>query len=198
MNIGIDLDGVLFDTEAMYRAYSVIYNAKNCHKRELDQEEILAQQRYEWSNEEFVNFADSCLVYIQTNAPLMYYSKQILIELQKSGHKLYVITSRGSLSDKEITITKERFKQENLNFEKIIFNAKDKLEYCKELKIDLMIDDNFRHIKKLSENGIKCLYYRDLVVKPCKHENVVEVRNWGEIFLQLVNLGALNVENINI
>ena len=196
MNIGIDLDGVLFDTESMYRTFSEVYNTYHFKKKIIDKEELLAEFRYDWTKEELNTFIDNCLVYIQENAPAMYLAKEVLFELKKAGHKLFIVTSRGLLTQKEIEITNVRLKELNVEFDGIVFNAKDKFEHCKELNINLMIEDNLRNVQRLSENGIKCLYFRDLVVKHCDNKNVTEVRNWGEIYTELVNMKIIDAKDI--
>ena len=47
MNIGIDFDGVLFDTENLFRVLSQIENAKKGGKI-LDSEQLMLQKRYDW------------------------------------------------------------------------------------------------------------------------------------------------------
>ena len=127
----------------------------------------------------------------------MHYAKEVINAMAKKN-KLFIITSRGLLTEKEIEVTNSRLKQENLNFEKIAFNSKGKLQDCLDLKIDLMIEDNFKNVEKLSKNGIKCLHFMDIVNRRCKNENVVEVRNWGEVFVELVKLGVVNKNDVQI
>mgnify|MGYP001864253217 FL=1 len=46
-----------------------------------------------------------------------------------------------------------------------------------------MIDDSYDVCKKLSENQIKMIYFRDKDMKEIKeNEYVKEVSNWGEIY----------------
>lgn len=46
-----------------------------------------------------------------------------------------------------------------------------------------MIDDDWRIIKKLSDNKIKTLYFRDTNLMKLKENNYIkEVNNWGEIY----------------
>ena len=46
-----------------------------------------------------------------------------------------------------------------------------------------MIDDDWRIIKKLSDNKIKTLYFRDTNLKKLEeNEYIKEVNNWGDIY----------------
>ena len=51
-----------------------------------------------------------------------------------------------------------------------------------------MIDDNWKIIKKLSENNIKTLYFRDTnLIKLPENEYIKEVSYWGEVYRYLKN-----------
>ena len=53
MKIGIDLDGVIFDSEKLYRVYTELYDmielGKNSKK---DNRELKFQDRFDWTDEE--------------------------------------------------------------------------------------------------------------------------------------------------
>ena len=187
MNIGIDLDGVLFDTESYFRTFATYCNTEFFKSEEVNKEELYFQKRYNWTEEQQAIFYDKCYQYIEKEAPIMPYAKMILEKLKEQGHKLFVITSRGNYFDDEIEITEKRFKDENLVFDGYYFSSKNKAETCKEANIDVMIDDLYENIEKVSSAGIKCLYFRDLVLKQFDENNklIHEVRNWGDIYKEI-------------
>lgn len=194
MNIGIDFDGVLFDTESMFRTMSQIYNLK-FGGQIVDAEKIRFQDRYNWTWEQCEQFIKDCMLDIHKTAPIMFYAKDVIKALGKH-HLVYAITSRGLAIDGEIDITNNRLKQENIELKQVIYNCSDKLQSCKDLKIDLMIDDLYSTALKLADNGIKCLYYRDNVYDNYKHSNMIVVRDWGDIAVELINMGLISVEDI--
>ena len=52
MRIGIDLDGVIFDSEKLYRIYSELYDIQDLKKNSLkNNKEIRFQDRYSWSDD---------------------------------------------------------------------------------------------------------------------------------------------------
>lgn len=187
MNIGIDLDGVLFDTESYYRSLVLIYDIEHGGKGELHKEELLFQDRFEWPSEKAVEFLKSHYKEVLTSAPLMYFAKYVLEKLRAMGHKLFVITARGTHIQDEIDITKNIFEKEGLVFDDMFFGCKDKAKVCKELGIDLMIDDHYSNIFKVKNEGIKCLYYRDLVLYFIEDDLVHEVRNWADIYNEILH-----------
>jgi len=197
MNIAIDLDGVLFDTESAFKAYSQIFDLKNGKYGMSSPEELKAQNRYSWPKELLHRFLAEKLLDILQESPVMPYAKQILTAAAKHN-KIYVITSRGCLSEREIEITKKRLEEENIPFEKIIFYAKDKLKVCQDLKIDLMIDDLYENIVQVASGNIKCFYYRDLVQKFIHNDYVTEVNNWGDIAVEFEKLGIISADDLDI
>ena len=193
MNIGIDFDGVLFDTEKLFWVYTKAYNEK-LKKNMIAPNEIRFQERFDWSEQEINDFMEKYMLEIQWKAPVMPLAKQVIQALSKK-HKLFGITSRGGIDEKEIETTKQRLKKENIILDGVEF-SNNKLETCKRLNIDIMIDDLFSTIKKLSENGIRCLYYQDLIKNDYKNENVTVVNNWADIFVEMKNLGIVDVEDL--
>ena len=185
MNIGIDLDGVIFDSEELLKCKAEFYDQKIGGIGVINQSEILCQNRYDWTIEQENDFLKLHLLDTLKNAPLKPLVRESLKSLRKNGHKLFVITSRGNIFKKEIQITKSRLKKEKLKFEKVVYSATDKSKICKDLKIDVMIDDNADNIISMANAGIKCLYFRDFVLKFIKHKKVIEVNNWGEIIRQI-------------
>ena len=63
------------------------------------------------------------------------------------------------------------------------WKVEDKLEICKKEKVDIMIDDDWKIIKRLADNEVKTLYFRDTnLMKLEESEYIKEVNNWGEIY----------------
>ena len=86
------------------------------------------------------------------------------------------------MKDDAIRILEEN----NIKFDKYYWQVEDKLEICKKENIDVMIDDDWRIIKKLSDNGIKTLYFRDTNLKKLEENKFVkEINNWGDIYREI-------------
>ena len=77
-----------------------------------------------------------------------------------------------------------RILEENkIEFDKYYWCVEDKLEICKKENVDIMIDDDWKIIKRLAENGVKTLYFRDVnLMKLEENEYIKEVNNWGDIY----------------
>ena len=103
--------------------------------------------------------------------------------LKKQGHEFIVITARGGFVEKMKDDAIRLFNENNIEFDKYYWKVKDKLEICRNENIDIMIDDDWKIIKKLADNNIKTLYFRDTnLVKLEENEYIKEVNNWGDIY----------------
>ena len=182
MNIGIDIDGVIMDTESWFRAYAEIFDLEIKGSGKVHPDEFLFQKKYNWSNETTQTFIEKYGFDIEKTAPLMPCVKFVLNQLKNAGHKLIIITARGTFGKKEEQITLKTIKQNRLKFDKIHLCVHDKAKVCKEEKIDYMIDDSPFNINNLIKNNIKCLYFRSQGSEKISHKNLIEVQSWGEIY----------------
>lgn len=182
MKIGIDLDGVVLDSETTFRTYSEIFAVEK-GKNIVDRAEPKFQARYNWTEEEQKEFIEKYFLTVSKESGLMSGFLAVYRLLKQQGHEFVVITARGG-HVKEMKDDAERvLRENNIEFDKYYWRVEDKLEICKKENIDVMIDDDWQIVKKLSENGIKTLYFRDTNLKKLEESEVVkEVNNWGDIY----------------
>ena len=190
MKIGIDLDGVVIDSETTFRTYEEIFDIDFLNGNNLiDRKEPKFQSRYNWSTEEEKEFINKFFLTVSKESNLMSGFIGVYNLLKQQGHEFVVITARGGfikeMKDDAIRVLEEN----NIKFDKYYWNIDDKLEICQKEKVDIMIDDDWKIAKKLSENNIKTLYFREY---PCyeleKNEYLKEVHNWGEIYRYISDL----------
>ena len=185
MKIGIDLDGVVFNSEALWAVYGELYDYKELNKNSLiKRDEPRVQDKYQWNNEETQKYFDK---YIDIdNFDFVPGAKEVINLLKQEGYELIAITARNDYCHgKEYALKK--LQEAGISFDKMYFGEKDKLNTCLREKIDYMIDDNYHICKNLSNNGIKTLYFHSLGrVHLQNNKNIYEVYNWGEIYRYLL------------
>ncbi len=186
MKIGVDLDGVTFDTEKLYRVCTELYDVLDLKKNSIkDNSNLMFQQRYNWTEAETQTFIDKYHEYVVRNANFMPGAKEVLKLLKKEGHELILITSRGSnFEEKYIKITEEIFKENDFEvFDKCYWGILDKVKICKEENIDLMIDDYNENCLKIAKEGIKVIYLQDAPSHEINNNEYIKtLYNWGEIY----------------
>lgn len=184
MKIGIDLDGVVIDSETTFRTYEEMFDIDTLKGNNLiNIEEPKFQSRYKWSEEQEKEFIEKYFLKVSRESNLMSGFMCIYKLLREQGHEFVVITARGGIvkemKDDAIRVLDEN----NIKFDKYYWEIEDKLEICKKENVDIMIDDDWRIIKKLSDNNVKTLYFRDTnLMKLEENEYVKEVNNWGDIY----------------
>lgn len=184
MKIGIDLDGVVIDSEATFRTYEEIYDIDTLKgKNIVNRTEPKFEERYNWDEEQQKEFINKYFLKISRDSNLMSGFKEVYNLLSNQNHEFVVVTARGGyvkeMKDDAIRLLKEN----NIDFDKYHWATIDKLDTCKKEKVDIMIDDDWRIVKKLADNKIKTLYFRDAsLVKLEENEYIKEVNNWGDVY----------------
>lgn len=163
MKIGIDLDGVVFDSEKDFRVYSELYDLLELKRNsKVNERELAFQKRFKWSEEEIADFFQKYHKEIVEESNYMPGAKNVLNMLKEDGHELIIITARGTVNKDVVEWTEKRFKNDNMNiFDKTYYNVVDKEEVCQKENIDVMIDDAISNCKKVSDSKIKTIYLKD-------------------------------------
>lgn len=184
MKIGIDIDGVILDYERVLRTYGDLYDFIELKKDGIvNRNEHYLRNRYNWTEEERMNFINKYFLELSKQTSLIPGAKEVIHMLQKEGNELIVISARGGTVKEMKDVAMKKLQEEGISFDKYYWKQDDKLETAKNENIDIMIDDSYDVCKKLSENQIKMIYFRDKDMKEIKeNEYVKEVSNWGEIY----------------
>lgn len=192
MKIGIDLDGVVIDSETTFRTYEEIYDIEVLKQNNLiNMEEPKFQTRYNWNIEQQKDFTNKYFLKVAKESNIMSGFIGVYNRLKEKGHEFICITARGLTPDgnfmKEMEDNaKELLKKNEIVFDKYYWGQKDKLEICLKEEIDVMIDDDWRIIKRLSDNKVKTLYFRDTNLKKLEETDYIrEVNNWGDIYRKI-------------
>lgn len=184
MKIGIDIDGVILDYERMLRTYGELYDFLELNGNGIvNKNEFYVQDRYNWTEEEKNKFVDKYFIELAKQTPFIPGAKHVIELLKNDSNELIIISARGGMVKELKDIAMEMFENENIKFDKYYWKQKNKLEIAFKENIDIMIDDSYDVCKKLSENGIMTLYFRDKGMKKLNESKYLkEVSNWGEIY----------------
>ena len=170
MNIGIDLDDTICSTDKVLRKYVNKY----CKDNEIDVENL-------WKDEENkCNFLNNNLKTIYSEALLKMNAKKIINELRSHGNKIYIITARRN---KYIDMDMEEFIIDYLNkkgivVDKVIIDAKDKVDVCLNNAIDYMLEDNLYNYELMVKRGINVILFDELD----QHKNIKNrITKWQDL-----------------
>ena len=184
MKIGIDLDGVVIDSETTFRTYEEIFDIDYLKGNNLlDRKEPKFQSRYNWTKEQEKEFVERYFMKVSKQSNLMSGFIAVYDLLKNQGHEFIVITARGGFIEKMKDDAIRLLEENNIKFDKYYWKINNKIEICQKEKVDIMIDDDWRIIKKLADNKIKTLYFRDTnLMKLEESKYIKEVNNWGDVY----------------
>ncbi len=197
MKIGVDIDGVLIDFEERLRYKAAIFDyteRKNTLSKSNDC--YWVQDKYEWSPDEWDTFQKRYLLELTKESCLRPGAEEILKLLKNEKNELIVISARGIEFKEMITLVQDKINEYKIEFDKYYWRCLNKLEICLNENIDIMIDDNPNTCEKLSKNGVKTFYFRNIYgIQLKENQNLREVHDWGEIYR---NIKELNLEKRDI
>ncbi len=183
MKIGLDLDGVVLDTEKQFRNEAELYDILKLNRNSTkDQSAQWAQDRYKWADDEKNEFIEKYLIEGTKKSHIMPGAKEVIELLKKDGHELVVITARGHDIPIMKKLAQEMLEKENITFDKYYWETPEKVETAKKENIDLMVEDSLSNCMKLSKENIKSIYLRDSNMKPANDKNIKECYIWGEVY----------------
>lgn len=185
MKIGIDLDGVIFDSEKEFRVYSELYDMIDLKQNsKLNNKELKFQDRFKWTTKETEGFLNKYHKQIMVESNYMPGAKKILNLLKQDGHSLILITARGGMNKDMIKITEERLKQSEMDiFDKYYWSTENKDDVCVKENIDIMIDDFYKKCESIANKKIRTIYLKDAPSYDLEENEYIKVLyNWGEIY----------------
>ena len=193
MKIGIDIDGVLTDLESFFRDYITRYRFLHNIKGEININEYVASDAYSMTDEQNADFFDNYFKDYEDKVKARPFSSEIINKLKEDSNEIYIITNRLK-SDQENeegqrvrnTIIKW-LKDNNIYYKDIYFVKGDKTSYCKELNIDLMIEDNPFNIEAISKE-IPVICYDAQYNKRCIGKNIIRCYSWYDIYDKISNM----------
>lgn len=188
MRIGIDIDDTLTDikdtlTNAAFE-YAKSLN-KSVENKDLKINDIynngnIYQKKFNFTYEELKYFLGTIQEEITNNATPRPYCVDIIKQLHNEGNEIYIITARDSEFHEDPYLQSEVWLNENnIYFDKLIVNARDKKKVCLENDIDLLIDDSISNCLNVSSAGIPSL----MIGKNNKIDNRIRCfDNWQQIY----------------
>ena len=185
MKIGIDLDGVVFDSEKEFRVYSELYDMIDLKQNsKTDNRELRFQDRFQWTEKETKDFLKKYHKQIIEESNFIPGVKRILKLLKEEGNSLILITARGGINKDMIKITEKRLKENGMDiFDKYYWATENKEEICKKESIDIMIDDFCKNCESIANSKIKTIYLKDAPSYDLEENKYIKVLyNWGEIY----------------
>ena len=195
MNIGIDIDNTLTDIE------KDMFDAANIYTKTLNPDfEFKEIKKYDG----FTNIAEfysEIFGWDDDNANYSFRNHRIEIvdntkprdgvievlqKLKNNGNNIYIVTARNTLYDDMPYERAKRWLDNNdIVYDKLIVNAQDKAKTCKEVDIELFVDDQLNNCISLAKNGV---YTIRLTNSKDVYDGIININNWNDIYKYIINL----------
>lgn len=188
MIIGIDIDNTITDVrdELNNAAYEyAIKLGKSINELEKNFEDIknngdTYRERFQFSYDELKYFLKNIQEEITNRAEPRINAVKIINRLRKDGHKIIIITARDiEFHDEPYLLSKNWLDKNNIEYDKLIVNAREKGAVCKNEDIDLFIDDQLNNCLDVLKENIKVIRFSD---KVCDNNDIVNLNNWTKIY----------------
>lgn len=193
MNIGIDIDNTLTKVQNELNQAAFNYAIKLGKKidnpsnpmEDIKNNGDTYKKNFQFSYEELKYFLKNIQEEIINNALPRKYVVDAIKNLRNNGNKIYIITARDSeFHDDPYKLSEDWLKRNNIEYDKLIVNAREKAPICKKENIDIFIDDQLNNCLDIEKIGIKTIRISDDIKK---YDNIVSFNNWIEIYDYLNN-----------
>jgi uncharacterized HAD superfamily protein len=163
MRIGLDIDNVITDFDKL-ELQEFLKEDKNKRNKGIinPKAEHITNGMFDWTKEEVVEFTSKNMERMASQFEPRENCKEIMDKLMKEGNELILISHRAKPDYEhpwETTIN--WLKKNNIHYTKLVISqSPDKSKECKDLKIDVMVDDRIPLCETMELNGIKCIGMR--------------------------------------
>ena len=201
MKIGIDLDGVVIDSETTFRTYEEIFDIDFLKGNNLvNKEEPKFQARYNWTDKQEEEFIKKYFLTVSKESNLMSGFIGVYNLLKKQGHEFVVITARGGFLEEMKDDAIRLLDENNIKFDKYYWKIEDKLQVCQNENIDI-IEKNIQFLNDLKFEDAEGIFemYPDLFMNfPRKfEEKILRLKNQlGENYVEIIENDTSVLENI--
>lgn len=193
MIIGIDIDDTTVITVNSMIKYGDIYDIQILGRKGTNGNLGLIKNRYYlealygWDEKTKFDFFDTYYKNVLEECIPMPNVAKIIKKLKNEGNEIYFITAR-LLNIKNCdteSITKRTLEDNNIPYDKLIINAKEKLNYCLENNIQIFIEDSYETCKQLEEHGIKTYLMTTKMNQNIDAGNIERVKSWDEVYKKI-------------
>jgi len=187
MRIGIDIDGVLTNREQFQFDYGAKYCFDNNIKYDVDPSEYNTGGIFNLNETQYKDFWDKYLEFYAINEKAIPFSSEVLNKLKTDGHEIIIITARWTterkddVGEKMRNIVKTWLDENKIIYDDLIFSLEDKLSWCIDNKIDVMIEDEPKCITSVSTK-IPVICFDATYNRQCEGQNIIRCYSWYDIY----------------
>ena len=187
MNIGIDIDDTINNLSEIIMPYAQTWNL--AHGKPIGPINPSARHNHEiygWTLEEMREFKKAHINDIAPKALLKPLVREVLSALHQDGDKIHFITARDREWDQYTDphgISEAYLEKHRISYDGLFSECRDKISVCKDLSIDVFIDDTLTTCKLATAEGIRTILFAAPHNKDCG--TLERATSWIEIYYML-------------
>lgn len=182
MIIGCDLDGTICDNLPLLIEELNRYTGQNIGINDIKDYDVT--KVFDITREQFIQLMNEREADIIAKAPVIEDAHSYLKKLA-NDHQVHIITARSEIYE---SITRHWLDRHQIPYHGLhLLNSHDKLASCKELAVDVMVEDNYYNAVQLAAAGIDVILFdaphnlnRPWPGKRCSH--------WKELYQHIISL----------
>ncbi len=189
MKIGIDIDDTTVDLACVMLKYADLFDTRVLGKKGCNgnfgkiQNRYYLEALYNWSHQEKYEFFNQYYKDILEACEPLQNAPEIIQKWKNQGNEIFFITARlcGIPDCDTEKITKNMLQENHIPYDKLIMDARNKLQFCKENGIEIFVEDSYETCKELEENGIKTYLMTTKMNENIENGRIERVNSWDEI-----------------
>ncbi len=190
ITIGIDLDDTISNSNEMFLKYGKLYNEEKKINFPIDETQWDVDKAFGWSDNDYKEFCRKYLKTLLNNVKTKENVGKIIQELKNEGHKIIIITARHEEEiDDPYTLSKEWLEKNNIYFDKLIVNSRQKEIDCLKNDVGVFIDDNLKNcISVYDKLHIPVFLFNSIYNKHASYPNIERIYSWDEAYMKIKNV----------
>lgn len=187
MRIGIDIDDVITDTSKEMMKYFELYGQNIDFENPLNSKVNILRGKF--ATDEVKQFVKKYGTEIAAKAECRENARETIEKLQQQQNEIFIITAREEPAMQDINrVTKEYLKDNNISFDELFMGIYDKKTFCRNNKIDVMIEDSIETCKDLIETRTIPLLFTTGINREFEILGVDTVKDWNQVYEKIQHL----------
>ncbi len=196
MKIGIDIDDTTFLTVKSMLKYADKFEEEilgiptNRDNFGLIKNRYYLKALYGWDEKTKFDFFNKYYKNVLEECTMLPNANKIIQKLKEEGDTIHFITARlmNIINCDTEAITRKSLENFNILYDSLNLHISDKLTFCKEHGIDILIEDSYETCRELTDNGIKSILMTTKMNEDIDSKEITRVSNWNEIYAEINKL----------
>ncbi len=194
MKIGIDIDDTLTYAHELRLTYGQKFDYEQRDGKSLknpngrDTTDI-----FNWDEETDLKLWWGALGKAEKENNPREFAKEVIHKLRSRGHIIYIISARDRKYFKDpYEESKEWLEKNQIEYDELIVECKQKGKYCKQIGIDAFLDDKEENCEALHNEGIKTFLFDNVFNQNVVNKNITRVYSFIQFYYEICKLERID------